>query len=137
MPWPVGRLLLEENDAPCGRGWENTLARLDEDRADLSERVEPLAEALRQHLLCSEKMTRFYDVWQPTVEELRATLLATDIPETRASERYPLLLSEDEIADELRELSLIAVEELEDGVAAVFSSTGDPDPGATRARRVP
>jgi hypothetical protein len=122
MPWPVGQRVLRENGLPRGRGWENTVARLSSEERDYSDKVDTIAQGLKEHLLCGEKLVRFYEVNEKTKATMVEALLNIKPPESPFEDAYPALLSENELEAQSMSPILIAVEELEDGVAAVFAS---------------
>jgi len=62
MPWSVGQKVLRENELRRGNGWENTVARLSDPEFDFSDKIDAIATALREHILCGEKLVRFYEV---------------------------------------------------------------------------
>ncbi|WP_245261405.1 hypothetical protein [Mesorhizobium sp. L103C131B0] len=122
MPWPVGRRILLENEVSRGRGWDQTLGKLIHNAGRLETKIEPLVDALREHILCGEKISTFYEVAPDAMEASRNALLSATIPTSPFSEAYPYLLSEDELLNAPAGIFLAAVETNEDGVAAVFSS---------------
>lgn len=122
MPWPVGRLILEEHDVPRGRGWDNTVEKLGREDDAPEGAEEALTEALRQHLLCGEKLTTFYRIAEAQRTNLIDRFLAEPIEDTAASRTFPLLLTDEQLEDEPRAMKLIAVESLEGGLHAIFSS---------------
>ena len=82
MPWPVGQRILRENDLPRGHGWENTVERLTDPEADYSDKSDAIASALKEHLLCGEKLVRFYDVSKKASVEMRGALRGAKIAES-------------------------------------------------------
>lgn len=124
MPWEVGQKVLELHNAPRSMGWDRTLEKLSDDAGDLGEAEADLREALREHLLCGEKLCRFYELTVGRMEELRAALRQAPISDGPFADAYPLLLTEDQIiANHPSAPHLIALEERDDGIAAVFAST--------------
>lgn len=125
MPWEVAQKVLEINDAPRSMGWARTLEKLcngeEEETGDVSEN---LREALREHILGGEKLCRFYRLPQRRMDELRSALLNAQIGDTPFAEAYPVLLPEEAIvANHPTIPHLVAVEQMTDGIAAVFAST--------------
>jgi hypothetical protein len=123
VPWEVASHVFSELDLPVGVGWDRTVTKLLA-LTDLTPDDEaPLAEALRQHLLCGEKSVRFYNMDGVEKEFLSASLRMAERPEGLMQDAYPALCSEDELL-ELRtpRPQLVALEELPDGVAAIFGS---------------
>ena len=122
MPWPVGRRILQENGIPRARGWENTVARLSSKDDLYSEKIDALTQDLKEHLLCGEKLVRFYEVDQKTKDIMIDTLLGLELPESSFRKAYPALLSDEELEAQPPDPTFIEVEELKDEVAAVFTS---------------
>src|ERR1051326_1871831 len=87
MPWPVGQRVLRENGIPRARGWENTVARLSNGDA-YADNVEALTEDLKEHLLCGEKLVRFYEVDEKSKNEMIEAMLGAKVPETTFSRAY-------------------------------------------------
>jgi hypothetical protein len=122
MPWPVGRRVLQEIGLPRGRGWENTVVRLSSKEGGYNDKADAVAEGLKEHLLCGEKLVRFYEVNEKTKSTMADVLLKVKPSESAFEDAYPALLSENELEAQSISPILVAVEELEDGVAAVFAS---------------
>jgi hypothetical protein len=120
MPWPVGQRVLRENGLPRARGWENTVERLSNEERGYSDKVDAIAQSLKEHLLCSEKLVRFYDVNEKTKATMVDALLKIKPPGSPFEDAYPALLSEKELEGRSISPILVAVEELEDGVGAVL-----------------
>jgi hypothetical protein len=123
MPWPVGQRILRENDLPRGHGWEKTVERLSDPEADYSDKVSAIAEALEEHLLCGEKLVRFFRATLKAKAEIAQAIRAAKIEKNNAfAKAYPLLLSENELEAQNAAPTLIAVKDAEVGVCAVFCS---------------
>ena len=123
MPWPVGQRVLRENGVARGHGWEKTIARLSSKDADFGEKIDALAADLKEHLLCGEKLVRFYEIGKKTKTTMVEALVKAKPPKSSFKDSYPTLLFEDDLEAQPTNPILVAVEELEDGVAAVFAST--------------
>ena len=122
MPWPVGQLVLRQHGLRPGQGWAKTLDKLSDSTADYSEIIEPLAASLKEHLLCGEKLVRFYEVTKKARVEMADAVSELKVPRSAFSKSYPILLSEEELADQPTVPTLVAIEETDDAVAAVFAS---------------
>jgi len=123
MPWQVARPILKEIGTPRAMGWENTIARIEDDETITNEQVDELSEALIEHQVTGEKMCRFYQLDDAEIEELRDATEGLEIVEGPMADIYPVPLQEDALANlpaDHREL--VSVEESGDGLAAVFCS---------------
>ena len=88
-----------------------------------SEKDDALAADLKEHLLCGEKLVRFYEIGKKTKTTMVEALVKAKPPKSSFKDSYPTLLFEDDLEAQPTNPILVAVEELEDGVAAVFAST--------------
>lgn len=122
MPWPVGQRILRELELPRGRGWQNTIDRVSDASEDYSGKAEALEAALKEHLLCGEKLVRYYAATKKAAKEIADALSTKRIPASPFKDSYPLLLSEGQLDDYSTDSILVAVEQTDDGVAAVFAS---------------
>jgi hypothetical protein len=122
MPWPVGQRVLRENELPRGQGWEKTVALLSNADVDYSDKVDAIAQALKEHLLCGEKLVRFYELDKKTKAKVADALLSAKIPNSPFKKAYPLVLSDEELEGQSTNPTLVAVEKTDDAVAAVFAS---------------
>src|SRR5262249_52489589 len=100
MPWPVGQRLLRENGLPRGQGWDKTVERLTDPEVDYSDKEEVLEDALKEHLLCGEKLVRFYEVSKKASTEMMDTLADASIPESPFKDAYPALLPESDLEEQ-------------------------------------
>lgn len=122
MPWSVGQLVLAESEVGRGRGWDATVDRLSGGTSPHSDKVGELTEALKDHILCGEKLTRFYGAAPDEIAALREVLRSSVIAENVASAAYPSVLDGDCLNNHPEQLTLVAIENRESGIAAVFSS---------------
>ncbi len=122
MPWPVGQRVLRENEVPRGHGWDKTVERLSGKDVKSRAKEKNVAADLKEHLLCGEKLVRFYEVGKKTKAAMTEAMLKAKLPKSAFKDAYPILLSEDELEAQSTNPTLIAVEEMDDGVAAVFAS---------------
>lgn len=121
MPWPVGQKVLRVLNLARGHGWDQTVDKLS--AADLNhEQMEALCQALREHLTCGEKSSRFYEIDQAAAARSVAVVPELVISDSAFSAAYPGVVTEGELAGLPAEPTLTAVEEDEDGVAFIFCS---------------
>lgn len=124
VPWEVAQKILEGNNFPRGMGWERTLEKLAESD-DLPETGEgDLTDAMREHILAGEKLTRFYKVSSEDAAALRSSAAGLTIAATnKFAAAYPLNISDTEIAGSgITKPALAAIEIRDDGTALVFAS---------------
>lgn len=121
MPWLLASRVLKAAGLSAGMGWERTIEQLrgvDHAYADRE-----LRRFLEGHILCGEKMTKFYAV----TPEARAALtdaIARAEPGTGAfASTYPYLLDERALEAAPLEPELVRVVRTEDGLGAVFASS--------------
>jgi hypothetical protein len=122
MLWPVGQRVLRQNDLPRGQGWGNTVDRLSGKGVDYEDKADLLAEDLKKHLLCGEKLVRFYGVRKQAKDHMIAALRRAKPKHSPFREAYPCLVPQDELDARLTAPVLVAVEESDEGLAAVFGS---------------
>lgn len=122
MPWSVGQKILAEAGLDRGQGWERTVTKFEDPKAVTGEKEAALSDTLKEHLICGEKLSRFYEVPPENKAHLEAVLGAAAIEDTAFKRRYPALLSEEELKRQERGLKLVAVERFNDGMAGIFSS---------------
>jgi hypothetical protein len=123
MPWDVGQRVFSELDLAKGHGWARTVSKY-EDLDVSDEQGTKLQEALTQHLICGEKLSRFYTLSSKEMEALRSAALKLQPGEDTLSSAYPLVVPEDQIAQEYpHPHRLVSVETREDGIALVFAGS--------------
>lgn len=121
MPWPVGQKILSELNVERGRGWDKTVSKLEE--LDLTaDLFSELSQSLREHLLCGEKSVRIYDVEKDISLAAIAQARLLKIDETDFSQKYPVLLGENELSGKSLDPVLTAVEEDDSFFYVIFSS---------------
>lgn len=80
MPWPVAQRVLASQSVERGQGWDRTVAKLLDPDADLGEEAEAeLQQSLREHILCGEKLSRFFQVSQAQKAAIRDALIYAEI----------------------------------------------------------
>lgn len=123
MPWDVAQKVLKLNGAPRGRGWQNTRERLIKSEKKFAHTIDPLEDALKEHMLCGEKLTRLYKVGEKTRRRMKEAILNLTPSKSPFLSAYPGSATE-EVLTGLKPDSpkLVAVESSEGGVAAVYAS---------------
>lgn len=122
MPWAVAQIVLNEIELPKSRGWDSTVERLSRDDPSFDGKEAPLQRALIEHLLCGEKLTRFYKLGDDAIATLRRAFVGAEAPESPFRETYPVTLREELLAMLPNGQTLVSVETNEDGIAALFAS---------------
>lgn len=122
MPWSVGQLVLSESSISRARGWDATVERLCSSGSRSDAKLDELATSLKEHLLCGEKLIRFYELSSAEKDELLQHIHTTALPEGPAVNAYPALLSVEDMASHPSGLQLVSVEHRENGTALVYSS---------------
>lgn len=122
MPWNVAQSVLTEIELPKSRGWDKTVERLSRHDPALEDKAEPLRRAVIEHLVCGEKLTRFYKLSDQQLSTLRQAIDVVEVPDSAFRETYPIALSEELLPMLPNGQSLVAVERTGDGTAALFAS---------------
>jgi hypothetical protein len=123
IPWYVASKILEDCGIPRGRGWDNTIQKLEDGFEPSEAQLEALLTRYKEHLVCGEKSVRFYDLDQDSMNSLRAYLHDSENEENALSSSYPLPLAQEQIAAlPLSRPKLVGVERMEDGIAGIFCS---------------
>lgn len=99
MPWSVASRIMRQNGIDRSRGWDRTVAKLNDPDNDNAEHEDALAEALEEHLLCGEKLIRLYSVDDDDRADLLARIEGLAEPDNDFAEAYPTLLAEGTLAD--------------------------------------
>ncbi len=124
VPWEVAQKILEGNDIPRGMGWDRTLEKL-AGSDDVPESGESdLVEAMREHVLAGEKLTRFYGMSLEDLVSLRSAIAGLNVSATsRFAADYPLTIPDAEIAASgITKPALAAIEVEDGGTALIFAS---------------
>lgn len=102
-------------------GWDRTVEAFAEN--SLSAEQEALAEnAMKEHILCGEKLVQFFSVGEDEIASIRQAVLAVPIPESDFQKAYPSLLAEADLKKAPYTPTLVARENGDDGVGLVFAS---------------
>lgn len=121
VPWQVGQRILAENDIPRSMGWDRTVNSFEKNA--LSEDQEILvSNAMREHILCGEKLVQFFPTASEDMSALRTIALSLEIPTSEFRDAYPSLLSEDSLKLAPNTPTLVARENNDDGIGLVFAS---------------
>lgn len=123
MPWDVGQAVFAIANLKKGHGWDRTVQRY-KGVQGTEEQSAQMAELLRQHLLCGEKLSRFYEVSPADLTKLRKAVEGLTVGKSDFADAYPLLLTDAQIAASFPQPhKLIAIEKNDDGLAIVFGSS--------------
>ncbi|HEV2079210.1 MAG TPA: hypothetical protein VGR19_04855 [Allosphingosinicella sp.] len=123
VPFDVSKPMFELFDIARGRGWSGTVDKLADKKTLPDQKADSLLEALKEHELAGEKLCRFYKVDAAAMKAARSHLRAAQAANGPMQEAYPFLLGEAELKKlQLGQPTLLSVEEVGGGVAAVFGS---------------
>ena len=120
MSWTTGSALLRGLGCEVGRGWTNTILKLAPYEQEID--IGGLQDALVEHLLCGEKLTKLYKIDPQFRDRLLAALTEQAVNDGPATSAYPFGLSEDELADQGSGFNLLSVVSNADGVGLLFST---------------
>jgi len=126
MPYLVGCDILHECGLSAGRGWDKTVKKLrDLDPTSdptIKDSLDLCKQKYHQHVLCGEKDVRFYQVENEEHKNIIDILQTKRPPDNVFSANYPYILDSENLGNsELGNAQIAAVENLEDGIALVFS----------------
>lgn len=120
MSWTIARQIMKSNGISVGQGWTNTIDKLKpiEDIVDTG----VLQDALIEHYLCGEKLTKLYQIDDQFGARLSSFVKNFEIADTPAAQAFPLGLSRSQIEQEDGRMKAISVQSNADGVGLLFSS---------------
>ncbi|MEY3787361.1 MAG: hypothetical protein RLZ75_1568, partial [Pseudomonadota bacterium] len=124
IPWYVMKALLEHHRINKGRGWDETIPKLEEIHVKNPEKEQELLETLlsiyRDHLIAGEKTVRFFR--EDKNIEISSIFNEYVISESPFNNNYPFALSEDELKNIATGLHLVEVIRLGEKTLLVFCS---------------
>jgi hypothetical protein len=124
MPWSAAQKAFMADGIPRSRGWDLTVARLSAPGALNPDQIGAAQQILIEHEVCGEKLVRVYEVDLATKAALIEQLRSVEVQESVFSSCFPAVLTEEEIAAHFPvPLTLVAVLEVGEGVAAIFAAT--------------
>ncbi|WP_200410600.1 hypothetical protein, partial [Komagataeibacter oboediens] len=124
MPWNVAQRVLKAAQLHRSQGWKRTLARVTAGDEHYDAREEELKDALTQHLLCGEKIVRFFELTDEEISSLRESSHALQVPEGPFQAMFPILLDEADLKTVNPPTpTLVSIMNFEDGsIALVLAS---------------
>lgn len=126
VPWFVMKSLLEHHRLSKGRGWDETIPKLEDIPVKSPEKEQALIETLlsiyRDHLIAGEKTVRFFREEKNKITEIASLFEGYAIPDSPFKNSYPFALSEDELKDIETGLHVVEVRRLGEKVFLVFCS---------------
>ncbi len=120
MPWPVATRVMKIAGLSNSQGWEKTLQKLKDVQDPGAEQV--LKQHLIEHACCGQKFVKFYNIDENTKDRLRQAIASSEISDTIHKQRFPYILTQDELEKVSPDPALVMVRTTEDGVGAVYSS---------------
>jgi hypothetical protein len=124
MPWDTARRVFDSGEIKKAHGWENTVRKLVETSAGDKTAINYLSAALKEHILCGEKLSRFYRLTRKDMSLVRNAAVELDPKDSAFLKAYPSAMSETQIEESFpQEHTIVAVETNKDGVGVVFAST--------------
>lgn len=122
MPWHVSFSVFSDLGLSRRVNWDKTLISAEEGDTSYNQHKDDLLDALQEHLLCGEKMVRFYEVDTKNIDEFREKISQLTVEETIFSKSYPIVLSSDALDSYVPQISISAIHKINDGIAIVMSS---------------
>jgi len=127
VPFPVMRAILNLCDLPMGRGGVETIKKVlliaNDEKEDYIDSITKLKNLYDNHLLVSEKATRFFSLDRETIDKLIIIILRLSLVESEFKEAYPLPVSEDKLVNINSNLCLVKVIESEEDITLIYCST--------------
>lgn len=120
MSWTLGRAILHQADISAGHGWESTRKKLEREKFT-TDQMESVSENCFSHILCSDKAVTLIKCQAPKRQAL-AKALRAEITNDFSSRILKKFLDSN-ISRAIYKPQLLAVEEKEDAVYAVYHST--------------
>lgn len=120
MNWTNAKKILQANGVSTSHGWDTTLKKIEMSGQQIN--LGPLEDALIEHLLCGEKLTKLYAVDPMLRRTIQNKLIESEISDTPAAKSYPYLIPEEELATGTGDMAVVRVESNEDGVGLLLSS---------------
>lgn len=123
VPFDVSKPMFDLHEVARGRGWAGTVEKLTDGKRLPAAKASALLGALREHELTGEKLCRFYAEEDSSLDLMRSVLQEAKPQSGPMQEAYPFLLDENELKKLPRgKPTLISVEEVDGGLAAVYGS---------------
>lgn len=120
MPWIVASRLLRRAGLSTAQGWERTIERNADLQAPAAEHL--LVDALREHALCGEKLTKFYTITDRDKQRIIRSIRDISVPDSIFRDNFPFFLSEDALQDASPAAHLVAIQNSDEGIGAVYAS---------------
>lgn len=121
MPWRVGQKVLESKEVPRGKGWAETQLKLTD--VDLgADKEAELVESIEQHLMCGEKLTRYYRLSRRDITRLQNDLFQVDVPDSEIKEVFPMVLEGADLTETGSDPTIVQNVQFDDGLAVFFGS---------------
>ncbi|MCP9308676.1 hypothetical protein [Zymomonas mobilis] len=119
LPWGVAYNIFTSLNLEKGLGWPGTEKKVLDGDTTYESKEKELELALEEHLICGEKIVRFYELLEQDIDTLRKKMvnLLPEIPNDKMTTRYPILLDGNDLNDRYFEPQIISVRELVDGWA--------------------
>lgn len=120
MTWTTGRSIMKTLGIDVGRGWANTIDKIStkKDVIDLG----PLEDALVEHLMCGEKLTKLYPVGAEYRNRLVAHIGTQTTDDCAATNAFPLGMKDKDLAEADGSFKLIQIASNSDGIGLMYSS---------------
>lgn len=122
MPWSVSHSVFSDLELGRRANWDKTLAHAETGDASYEEKTEDLLDALTEHLLCGEKLVRFYEVEKEKIKNFRKKAENLQVDDNIFSDNFPILVPENELNGPVPNLSVSAIHKNEEGIAIILSS---------------
>lgn len=121
MPWSIASAIIKSVGLSPSQGWEKTIERLKVEEFDGFKGK--LLDAIEEHNLCGEKLTKIYEIGADKRLVLQDHILGLEPKkEGQFQTAYPLTVPAAEINNVTGDPELVAIIKNDDGVGAIYSS---------------
>jgi hypothetical protein len=123
VPWLTMRAILKMCELPSGRGWEDTIKKLNQESSkndNFADNFNVLRDYYCNHLLTGEKALKLFEISREQIDEAIIKIEDYEIPENIFHETYPFPLSDERLAEVDSLPELVKVNNSDDQISVVF-----------------
>ena len=122
ISWSTMRVILKICDLPVGRGWEQTIKKLTDEKIindDISA-IGQLKKCYDNHLLVNDKALKIYQLERKKIDKLIASFKDYEPNSTLFHETYPFPLHDERLKEVDFSQKLVEIKDTEDSLALIF-----------------
>lgn len=99
MSWTIAGQILANLGLSKSLGWQRTIEQVEAGDRDYETAIDRLTDALEEHLISAEKLTRFFKLEDSDMTSLRDAINDMTVPRNAFSQSFPQLLDEGSLAN--------------------------------------